>query len=456
MTEEEYEITSNGDHPIYSKEYFCRMCCRKRCKELIDALRYEDIKSLFALPVSDRIVPNYHDIIKEPMDLQTMLDKAETDEYLNYAWVREMFELIVFNALTFNRYVRIVVYSIFSFLACCFVRQLILVCSISFFQYTDVWREAKRFYHDSLQNVFAVLGKAAPPGKYEKGIVLCFDNAMHAQKLEEERIQIDETVEHKDLVAGSAAVATFALPKLRDNPPDLSSCVPFRESKLKPLDAFYCSWMDSCFTCGSSGASDTLLFCVDCGEAFHSFCVSAPIHSMEASSVAGWRCPNCKICEISGDVPNDETRMLFCEMCDRGFSLDLVDPPLKSAPSGLWICGQCVDCRVCENKSEKDGISLKYWSQDPERCYRCGGCNGYDQEFNQNCQVCSGRLRTDDEDIVSCDKCDSKVHVLCDGRAQELLSREAVASRSQKVQKITVRIPAFRHYHIVEAFFSLI
>ena len=106
MTDEEYEITSNGDHPIYSKEYFCRMCCRKRCKELIEALHEQDRKSLFARPVSDRIVPNYYDMIKEPMDLHTMELKAEKDEYLNYAWVRELFELMVLNALTFNRYVR--------------------------------------------------------------------------------------------------------------------------------------------------------------------------------------------------------------------------------------------------------------------------------------------------------------------------------------------------------------
>jgi Bromodomain/PHD-finger len=109
MTEKEYEATSNGDHPIFSKEYFCRMCCRKRCKELIEGLLQEDRKSLFALPVSDRIVPNYHDMIKEPMDLQTMLEKVESEEYVNYAWVRELFALMVLNALTFNRIVRIIV-----------------------------------------------------------------------------------------------------------------------------------------------------------------------------------------------------------------------------------------------------------------------------------------------------------------------------------------------------------
>jgi PHD-finger len=247
-------------------------------------------------------------------------------------------------------------------------------------------------------------------------------------------------VEKKDLVAGSAAVLTVTLPTLRDTPPDLSSCVPFREAKLKPIDAFFCSWLDSCFTCGSSGASDTFLFCVDCGEAFHSFCVSAPIHSMEPSSVAGWRCPNCKICEISGDVPVDETRMLVCEMCDRGFSLDLVDPPLKSAPSGLWICGQCVDCKVCGNKAEKEGVSLTYWSQDPEKCFRCGGCDGFDQEYTSEgkCQVCAGQLRVDDVDVVECCQCDSKVHVSCDERAEDFVNLEASASRAQKVQKSAV------------------
>lgn len=105
MTEDEYEVTSSGEHPIYSKEYLCRVCCRQRCREIIAELQKEDKTMLFALPVSEKIVPNYHDIIKEPMDLHTMLEKAESEEYLNYAWVREMFELMVLNALTFNRYV---------------------------------------------------------------------------------------------------------------------------------------------------------------------------------------------------------------------------------------------------------------------------------------------------------------------------------------------------------------
>jgi hypothetical protein len=260
--------------------------------------------------------------------------------------------------------------------------------------------------------------------------------AEEARKNEEERVQVDESVEKKDLVAGSLASLSITLPKLRESPPDQPSCVPFKEVKMKSIDAFFCSWMDCCFTCGSSGASDTFLFCVDCGEAYHSFCANAPIHSMRACAVAGWRCPNCKICEVTGDVPYDENCMLFCDMCDRGFSLDSLDPPLREPPTGLWVCGQCVDCKECGNTSEKDGISLRYWSLDPEKCFRCGGCedpvNGIQTELK--CKVCAGFVREDDSDIIECQTCKVRVHVSCDERAEEYVNREAFATRAQKVQ----------------------
>jgi hypothetical protein len=284
-----------------------------------------------------------------------------------------------------------------------------------------------------LNDVFSTLGKAAPPSKFEIEVQKKLEIAEEARKNEEARVQIDESVEKKDLVAGSMA-ASIKLPPLRDAPPDQPSCVPFAEVKMKPVDAFYCSWLDSCFTCGSCGAADTMLLCVDCGEAFHSFCVNAPIHSMEISSVAGWRCPNCKICEISGDVPQDETRMLFCEMCDRAFSIDLLDPPLKVAPSGLWICGQCVDCKSCHNVLESQGSSLKHWSRDPEKCFRCGGCQGLIDEVHESrrCCICSLLMRSDDIDIIECCRCEQLVHAQCDHRASDYLKALQLATRAQK------------------------
>ena len=107
ISEEEYNETSDGEHPIYSKEFLCRVCCRQRCKDIIKGLREQDRMGVFAVPVTDKVAPNYHDVIQNPMDLLTMQERAEGEEYLNYAWVREAFELIVLNALTFNNFVRL-------------------------------------------------------------------------------------------------------------------------------------------------------------------------------------------------------------------------------------------------------------------------------------------------------------------------------------------------------------
>lgn len=388
VDEDEYDLTSSGKHPIYSKEFLCRVCCRQRCLDIIHKLQQEDKLFLFAEPVTDKVAPNYLDVIKRPMDLQTMLIKAERDEYRNYAWVRELFELMVLNALTFNRF------------------------------HTTFWNEARRYHKACLTNVFQTIGKAAPPSIYETEIEQNFEKASQAKKMEEDRVQEDKTVEKKDLVAGSKVVS-IVLPGLRDKTPDPPTCLPYHAAKLKPKDAYFCGWMENCYTCASSGASDTMLFCVDCGESFHSFCVNAPIHSMDASSLAGWRCPNCKICEISGDAPQDELKMLFCEMCDRGFSLDLLDPPLSSAPPGVWICGQCVDCHKCRNTLEPNGSSLKHWSRDPHLCYRCGGCDGLIDDYvkGRKCPVCSGNWRDGDTDLVKCVECHVSVHARCDPKA---------------------------------------
>ena len=396
LNEDEYDLTSSGDHPIYSTEFLCRACCRQRSSQIIYKMQQEDKLLIFADPVTDQVAPTYLDVIKQPMDLQTILIKAERDEYRNYAWVRELFELMVLNALTFNRY------------------------------HTAVWIEAKRFYDACIENIFKSIGKGAPPSRYEKEILNIFERAKEAKKLEEDRIQEDKTTEKKDLVAGSKVISV-KLPTLREKPPDLPSCLPCHVVKLKPKDAFYSAWQDTCFTCGSSGASDTMIFCVDCGEAFHSFCVNAPIHCMDAAAVAAWRCPNCKICEISGDAPQEETKMIFCDMCDRGFNLDLLDPPLSKAPPGVWVCGQCVDCRECDNSLEPKGASLKHWSRDPHLCYRCGGCNGLpelEQYLNERkCLVSSRYWRDEDEDLVPCKDCKGKVHARYDPKAEAYLKK---------------------------------
>jgi len=377
LTREEYEQTNKGNHPVYAKEFLCRMCCKKRCITIIHQLQKEDSLLLFAVPVTEDVAPTYYDTIKHPMDLQTMMHRAEKELYFNYSWVRESFELLVLNALRFNR------------------------------STSKYWKEAQRFHKACQGKIFPKFAKAAIDTKYTSLLEDEYAKAEREVQMEIDRVKEDKSTEKKDLVGG-ADVVSITISPLRSEPPDPVSVVEGAEILLNPLDAHYCSWMDTCFACGSSGSSETLLFCVDCGEAFHPFCVSAPIHSMSAAAVAAWRCPNCKTCEISGELPEDETRMLYCDMCDRAFSLDLLDPPLESAPSGLWICGQCVSCTSCNNEGDGDRVSLKYWSRTPELCYRCGGCEGLVDEYTEgmNCPITCKFHRRDDVDLLKCKTCD--------------------------------------------------
>lgn len=114
---------------------------------------------------------------------------------------------------------------------------------------------------------------------------------------------------------------------------------------LAPRDANALSLMDLCGACGSSGDVARMLLCVDCGEAFHSFCLA--LDDDAAAHVAArcaWRCPNCKVCETTGHASaNSDSELLYCERCSGGYAMSSLQPPLKSVPAGKWVCASCVD-----------------------------------------------------------------------------------------------------------------
>ena len=401
ISESEYEKTSQGDHPVYSREYLCRKCCKEKCLWLMKLLREEDTMYLFAEPVTDQMAHNYSDIIKNPMDLRTMSERALIGHYRNYAWLRESFELMVYNALLFNP------------------------------PFSQYWNEAKRFYAVCRKTIFAKEGKGAPASKYKDMIKERFELAEKMVQAEKDRVKTDKTAEKKDLVAGDQVLSVVLGPLV--NAPDPPSCVATAVVRMTPMDAFYSTWLECCFSCGSSGALDTMLYCVDCGEAYHSFCASAPIHSMNDAAVEGWRCPNCKLCEISGEVTTDELQLVYCEMCDRAFTIDLISPPLEKAPSGLLICGQCVDCTKCKNVCDRGEVSRKYWSRDPDLCLPCGGCDGLDIVClkNAKCTTCK-KMSRDTDGLPQCTTCDAYIHKECDktlGGANLLGSAEEIETK---------------------------
>jgi hypothetical protein len=261
--------------------------------------------SLFAMPVTEDVAPNYKDVITNPMDLHTLSVKFRNNEFslASYVWVKEMFELMVYNAMVYNA------------------------------PNSKYWNEARRYHTCCMSKIFNRTDAPAAASyrtKYAAGIIERIKIAEETLRHEKEREKKDEKAQKKDLVAGAEVASSMdaAVEAPLAKPLDVPSCVPPMEIRMSLTDAHYTCWMDSCFSCGSTGAPDTMLFCVDCGEAFHSFCCAAPVLSMDEMAVIGWRCPNCKLCEISGFCPQDENQIVYCDLCDRAFDVKLVFPPI--------------------------------------------------------------------------------------------------------------------------------
>ncbi|TFY75592.1 hypothetical protein EWM64_g8421, partial [Hericium alpestre] len=53
-----------------------------------------------------------------------------------------------------------------------------------------------------------------------------------------------------------------------------------------------------------------------------------------------WTCLECKVCEICHEKGDDD-RLLFCDLCDRGWHMDCLNPPIEESPPGKWHCPIC-------------------------------------------------------------------------------------------------------------------
>ena len=304
-----------GTHPVLGSGFFCPVCRRSHVAKVIKELSEHDEMNVFGLPVTAEMAPTYFDVIRTPMDLQTMSEKAARGEYKSLQPVREDVELMCLNAATFNR------------------------------TGDRIWRESCRFFHAATETL--------------EGFAQATHASVHAASMlasEQAHREKDKAIRHakstlsaKDAVAGAIeGLASWKLPSIAA-PRDVLPCIDVTELQLTTHEGHASAWLDLCFVCGSAGLDDALsVFCADCGEAFHAACVSAPLESMGRAARATWRCQNCKVCEVCGTCTSDEEgELIFCELCDKGYHLHCLSPPLRAVPEGTWVCAQCVSCTRC-------------------------------------------------------------------------------------------------------------
>jgi len=70
--------------------------------KVINQIKQKDTGEIFIEPVDQNEVPDYGDIVKQPMDLQTMADKVRAFQYTSLEALETDFNLMISNCLAYN------------------------------------------------------------------------------------------------------------------------------------------------------------------------------------------------------------------------------------------------------------------------------------------------------------------------------------------------------------------
>ncbi|XP_054718310.1 PHD finger protein 10-like [Uloborus diversus] len=109
------------------------------------------------------------------------------------------------------------------------------------------------------------------------------------------------------------------------------------------------------------GKQQELVHCTDCDNSAHPSCIELTLDVVNVLKTYPWQCTDCKVCSHCRD-PNDEDKMLFCDLCDRGYHTFCVG--LKSLPQGKWVCRRCGSCSICGANRPGPESSKAQWQYD--------------------------------------------------------------------------------------------
>lgn len=104
-----------------------------------------------------------------------------------------------------------------------------------------------------------------------------------------------------------------------------------------PVDSSVCSICTQGQNSEVKGESD-LVVCSECNKGGHPGCLDLTNEMVTVIKTYPWQCMDCKTCVECMD-PYDEDKMMFCDLCDRGYHTFCVG--LKSIPTGHWKCKSC-------------------------------------------------------------------------------------------------------------------
>ena len=176
----------------------------------------------------------------------------------------------------------------------------------------------------------------------------------------------------------------------------------------------YSTEIDLCRLCGSRGKEEEgqLIFCVQCGEGYHPFCVDPLFKITPKMLQYGWRCMDCMVCDICESTESEEL-MVICDDCDRACHTYCCN--LKKVPDGAWKCASCVRCTDCGTNTSSS------WTHNYTNCRTCGDLRSREHI----CPICDKvhRASETDQAVLECHVCQFWVHASCEQLSNEECDR---------------------------------
>ncbi|KAJ3333798.1 hypothetical protein HDU93_008372, partial [Gonapodya sp. JEL0774] len=130
--------------------------------------------------------------------------------------------------------------------------------------------------------------------------------------------------------------------------------------------------------------SDVVVRCAVCKNGHHAYCAELYEPALLAKLVTyPWQCNDCKLCVVCREA-GDESKLLMCDDCDRGYHTYCLDSKLDQLPE---VCGkvyapdnndvQMVCCDVCDRwvhvdcDAELTPEKYEKLAEDPNAKYAC-------------------------------------------------------------------------------------
>ncbi|XP_062529600.1 supporter of activation of yellow protein isoform X2 [Bombyx mori] len=167
-----------------------------------------------------------------------------------------------------------------------------------------------------------------------------------------------------------------------------------KEKELEPAEV-----EDTCRACklrlegNRKHTHERFLVCATCNAKLHPGCVELGPDTIRKCREYPWQCAECKTCGQCSR-PADDDKMLFCDLCDRGFHSYCVGLP--EVPTGRWHCVECAICKSCGARSPAGaaaaggaaGDAAPEWHHQTKR-----GPGGHKVYSHSLCTPCARTLR---------------------------------------------------------------